>query len=80
MPNPIERMKSKRQSYSKLNHKLRHWSQAPKHLRQMRALHMPSKERREQVSGAEDVEAAAEDGACDAVEPGSVPGYLRAVD
>ena len=41
---------------------------------------MPSEQRREEVRGAEDVEAAAEDGACDAVQPGRVPGYLRAVD
>lgn len=41
---------------------------------------MPAHQWCDQVGGAEDVETAAEDGAGDAVEPGGVPGYLRAVD
>ncbi len=41
---------------------------------------MPAHQRRDQVGGAEDVEAAAERRAGDAVERGSVPGYLRFVD
>lgn len=41
---------------------------------------MPARQRRDEVGGAEDVEAAAEDAARDAVERRSVPGYLRAVD
>lgn len=41
---------------------------------------MPSDQRTHQVGGAEEVEAAGEEGGGDAVEGGAVPGYLGAVD
>ena len=41
---------------------------------------MPAEQRRDQVRGAEDVEAAAEGRAGDAVQRRAVPGYLRLVD
>ena len=41
---------------------------------------MPAEEWRDEVGGAEDVEAAAQDGARDTVQGGEDPGYLGAVD
>lgn len=41
---------------------------------------MPPKQRAREVRGAEDVEAAAKDGAGDAVKAAEVPGYLGLVD
>ena len=40
---------------------------------------MPSKQRSAEVGGTEGIEAAAEDAACDTVEGGEVPAYLRLV-
>lgn len=41
---------------------------------------MPAEQRGDEVCGAEGVEAAREDGACDPVQGGGVPCYLGAVD
>ena len=41
---------------------------------------MPAEEGGDEVGSAEDVDAAAERGAGDAVESAAVPGYLRSVD
>ena len=41
---------------------------------------MPSEERGDQVGEAEEIKSPGENGACNPVESGSIPSYLRAID
>ena len=80
MPDAVPRMKRKRPRDPKLHDALAHGAEAAEPLGHGRGLEVPAQQRRNQVRGAENVEAAREDAAGDAVEAGRVPGYLGLVD
>lgn len=80
MPNPTQRMKSKRPSDQKLGPKFNYLWQ-PSYCRSYtRRLQMPSKQRGDEVCESEDIKRAGEDGAGYSVEAGCVPRYLWLVD
>ena len=70
----------KRQTHQPLHQPFTQCREPPKPFRHTRALEMPSRERADEICGAEDVEPAGEDAGGDPVQPGAVPRYLRLVD
>ena len=80
MPDAVPSMKRKRPRNPKLQDALAHGAEAAEPLRHGGRLEVPAQQWRNQVRGAEYVDAAREDAAGDAVEGGSVPGDLGLVD
>ena len=80
MPDPIPAMKRKGKRHRHLGRQLRRQGPAGEPCRQARTVEMPAEQGRDEVGGPEDVEAAGEDGAGEAVQPGQEPGYLRTVN
>lgn len=80
MPDAIPGMKGKGKGDRHLGGQLRSERPAGEACRQGGSVEMPAEQGRDEVGGAEDVEAAGEDGAGNAVQPGQEPGYLRTVD
>jgi len=68
MPEPIETVVSKRKRKRKLSQNLERSRPSRKRSRHAGALEVPSRERRDQVRGTEDVEQTAQSGAGDAVQ------------
>lgn len=80
MPYPVPEMIRKRPRDAKLHRPLRDGAKAAEPLRHGARLEVPSQQRGDQVCRGEDVDAAREHTAGDAVEGGPVPGYLGFVD
>lgn len=80
MPHAVETVERHRQRQRKLGQNLRRHRPGRKGRSHALALQMPAEQWRDEVGGTEDVEAAGEDGAGNAVERGENPGYLWAVD
>jgi len=80
MPQSVERVVGERERNEHLGRDFKKSRPSSEGGRHARALEVPSEGWCDEVREAKDVEAAAEDGACDAVECGAVPGYLWAVD
>lgn len=80
MPQPIQRMKGKRQRKEKLRGKLQGKRPSRERCSHRRALQVPAGVRGDEVRGAEEVEGAAEDAAGDAVHDRRDPRYLPLVD
>lgn len=80
MPDPGPEMIRNRPRDAKLQHPLRHAAEATEPFRHGARLQVPPQQRGRQVRRREDVHAAREHAAGDAVERGPVPGDLGAVD
>lgn len=80
MPDAVPGMKRKRPGDGELDHALGHGAEAAEPLRHRGRLEVPAQQRGDEVCGAEEVEAAGEGAAGDAVRDGGVPGHLRLVD
>lgn len=80
MPDAIQPMIRKREGRCELGRDLQGHGPRGERRRHAGRLQVPAEQRRDQVGGAEDVEAPAEDRARDPVQRRAVPGYLRLVD
>ena len=80
MPQAVEGVKRERQRDERLDRHLQRSRQRAEGSSQDGALKVPAECRGDEVCQREDVQAAGQGGAGDAVERGRVPGYLWAVD
>ena len=80
MPYAVETMKRERERHERLDRELGQQRQTAERGRHARALKVPAEQRGDEVGGAEDVEAAGESGARDAVHDGQDPWDLGLVD
>ncbi len=80
MPDPIEAVKRKREGHQHLQRQLDDQGPRRKRRRHGRGVKVPAEERRDEVGGAEEVEAAAQHGAGDAVQGREGPAHLGPVD
>lgn len=80
MPHTVKAMKRKWERHRELGRDLQRHGPGAKRRRHAGRLQMPAEQRRDQVGGAEGVEAPAQHRARDPVQRRAVPCYLRLVD